>query len=159
MIIIPEDLIISLFGHNAVPYVKAILVALIILPPIIRLITKNQKESDWLRSAHKRQQKKYEYGDPYFAKTKPGPNPESSKLMFESGWTWNEDTKLWEPPSNASAESKKKWEWDAERQIWVDVEQQKRLERYKAFREKQGKGPTYEEWKAAREAESNKENK
>lgn len=120
---------------------------------------KTQRRSDdWLYNAQVRQQKRYEYGDPYFAKKQPEPEQKDHKVVFESGWTWNEKTKLWEPPSNASAESKKKWEWDAERQIWVDVEQQKRLERYKAFREKEGKGPTYEEWKAAREAERNKEN-
>ena len=43
--------------------------------------------------------------------------------------------------------------WDAEKNRWIDMTQIKRMERYKEYRRSQGKGPTYEEWKAAREAE------
>lgn len=157
MIIIPGDLIEALFGSNAVPYVKAIIFALIILPPIFYMIANGQRKANRNTPPKKNQGKKYEYGDPYLAKTNPGPDPKASKFMSESGWTWNEDTKLWEPPEGAGAEARKKWTWDEDKQIWVDVEQQKRLERYKAFREREGKGPTFEEWKAAREAERQKD--
>lgn len=160
MLIIPIELVEALFGPFVAANFDSFLVAAMLLALLIFAFKQQGRgrSDDWLKNAQERQQKRYEYEDPYFAKSKPGPEPKDSKIMFESGWSWNEENKLWEPPSNASAESKKKWEWDAERQIWVDVEQQKRLERYNEFRKKQGKGPTYEEWKAAREAERNKEN-
>ena len=70
-----------------------------------------------------------------------------------NGWIYNEKTKLWEPPDYLSEQSRAKWKWDEKKQIWIDQEKVARLERYHEFRKSQGKGPSYEEWKAAREAE------
>lgn len=74
-----------------------------------------------------------------------------------SGWIYNEETKLWVPPDYLSEQSKVKWRWDEKKQIWIDQEKEERLARYHEFRKSQGKEPTYEEWKAAREAEQNKD--
>lgn len=75
------------------------------------------------------------------------------RLWYPTGWTFNEKTKLWEPPDYISNQSKEKWRWDEKKQIWIDREREARLERYQEFRRSQGKEPTFEEWKAAREAE------
>lgn len=72
---------------------------------------------------------------------------------YPTGWVFNEETQKWDPPDYLSAESKEKWVWDAKKQVWIDQVKEARLERYHEFRKSQGKGPSYEEWKAAREAE------
>lgn len=60
---------------------------------------------------------------------------------YPSGWHFNEKTQLWESPDYINEDA-------------AETENQKlRMERYRRFRRSQGKEPTYEEWKAAREAE------
>ena len=60
---------------------------------------------------------------------------------YPSGWHFNKKTQLWESPDYINEDT-------------ADIENQKlRLERYREYRRSQGKEPTYEEWKAAREAE------
>ena len=71
---------------------------------------------------------------------------------FETGWTYNEKTQLWEPPDYAKKESDKKWKWDSDKKIWVDQEKEKRLAKYKEYHK--DRPPTFEEWKAAREKEN-----
>lgn len=39
---------------------------------------------------------------------------------YPTGWTWNDDKKLWEPPDYLAKESKERWEWDDEKYIWRD---------------------------------------
>lgn len=77
----------------------------------------------------------------------------NKRKWYPSGWVFNEETQLWEPPDYVSDQSKDKWRWDEKKQIWIDQEKEARQERYHEFRKSQGKEPTYEEWKAAREAE------
>ena len=81
-----------------------------------------------------------------------GPKNQEPK-WYPSGWVFNEETQKWDPPDYLSSQSKEKWAWDVEKQIWIDREKESRKDRYHEFRKSQGKGPTYEEWKAAREAE------
>lgn len=67
--------------------------------------------------------------------------PSQEPKWYPTGWYFNEKTKLWEPPDYINEDT-------------ADIENQKlRLERYREYRRSQGKEPTYEEWKAAREAE------
>lgn len=70
-----------------------------------------------------------------------------------TGWYYDEDAKKWNPPEYLAEESARKWRWNQEKKIWIDQEKENRLRRYQEYRRSQGKGPTYEEWKAAREAE------
>lgn len=56
----------------------------------------------------------------------------NGKIYSATGWVWNEKTKLWERPD------------------YIDSE----MPQVKKVRNE----PTYEEWKAAREAEQNKDN-
>ena len=37
-----------------------------------------------------------------------------------TGWTFNEQTKLWEPPAELKKESKSRWKWDEEKRIWIE---------------------------------------
>ena len=68
-----------------------------------------------------------------------------------TGWVYDRDTMKWDPPDYLEEESRKKWRWDEEKRIWIDVEKEKRIERHKQWRREQGKGPTFEEWKAMQE--------
>lgn len=109
--------------------------------------------SDWLSKAQQRQNKRYEYTDPA---SRPRPQKGAQKRenepnWYPSGWTWNEEKQLWEPPDFLNKESAKKWTWDSSKQIWVDEEKERRLERYRKYHE--GREPTFEEWKAQREKE------
>ena len=45
---------------------------------------------------------------------------------YPSGWVFNEETQLWEPPDYLSKESKEKWEWDEEKRIWIDKEKDRK---------------------------------
>lgn len=74
-----------------------------------------------------------------------------------TGWIYDRDTMKWQPPDYLVEESKKKWRWDPEKQIWIDQEKEARLKRYQEFRKAEGKGPTYEEWKAAKLAAQKKD--
>ena len=65
-----------------------------------------------------------------------------------TGWIYDRDTMKWNPPDYLEEESRKKWRWDEEKRIWIDTEKEKRIQRHKQWREEQGKGPTFEEWKA-----------
>ena len=74
-----------------------------------------------------------------------------------TGWVYDRDTQKWNPPEYLVEESRQKWRWNEEKQIWVDQDKEKRLQRYHEYRKSQGREPTYEEWKAAREAEKHPE--
>lgn len=67
---------------------------------------------------------------------------------YPTGWTYNKKTGLWDPPDFLQEESRTKWRWDPEKEIWIDVDKERRLKRYREYRE--GKEPTYEEWKATK---------
>lgn len=145
------ELISQLFGIlismfiNALPFV----LFFILIKWLERKINNDKKKNHTTRNANKELEdyrRKYE------------PNAYRGKrLWYPSGWTYNEKTKLWEPPDYISDQSKEKWRWDEKKQIWIDKEKEARLERYREFRRTQGKTLTYEEWKAAREAELQKE--
>ena len=118
--------------------------------------TKRQKHSnDWLEEAQYRQHRRNEYNDPPIKSHQKRNNGYSTgnTKWYPTGWSYNEDKGLWEPPDYLKTESDDKWEWDPEKRIWIDTEKKRRKERYEQFRRESGKGPTYEEWKAAREAE------
>ena len=78
-------------------------------------------------------------------------NPSNNTQWYPTGWTYNEETQLWEPPDYVKKESDQKWDWDQKKRIWIDKEKAARNERYRKAHE--GQPPTFEEWKAAREAE------
>lgn len=71
-----------------------------------------------------------------------------------TGWYREDESDLWQPPDYIKQESRDKWQWDEEKRIWIDLEKKARLERYRAYRESEGKGLTYEEWKAAKMKEA-----
>lgn len=72
-----------------------------------------------------------------------------------TGWVYDRDTMKWDPPEYLEKESREKWRWDDEKRIWIDKDKEFRKERYHQWRKEQGKGPTFEEWKAQRERENN----
>ena len=80
-------------------------------------------------------------------------NPKEGVRWYPTGWTYNERTKLWDPPDYIQKESAEKWEWDPEKKIWIDKDREARMERYRKYHE--GKPPTFEEWKKQREQENN----
>ena len=71
-----------------------------------------------------------------------------------TGWYYNNKTGKWEPPDHVVKESAETWQWDATRQIWINVKQERRRERYREYHKNQP--PTFEEWKAQRDAEKDK---
>ena len=74
---------------------------------------------------------------------------------YPTGWVFNEETQLWEPPDYLRPESKNKWKWDEKKKIWIDTEKERRLSRYKEYHK--NKPPTFEEWKSLKEQESTSE--
>lgn len=65
------------------------------------------REDDWMSQAQHRQNMRYEYLDPYNPRknnvqTKRNnfkENSEDNPKWYPTGWTYNEETQLWEPPS------------------------------------------------------------
>ncbi len=47
---------------------------------------------------------------------------------YPTGWTFNEKTKLWEPPDFLIAEASERWVWDPDKGIWIDLYKQKQEE-------------------------------
>lgn len=50
------------------------------------------------------------------------------KNWYPTGWTFNEKTKLWEPPDFLIAEASERWVWDPDKGIWIDLFKQKQEE-------------------------------
>lgn len=48
------------------------------------------------------------------------------KNWFPTGWTYNEERKLWEPPDYLKAEAKDRWVWNPEKEVWIDLYKQKK---------------------------------
>ena len=103
-------------------------------------ITKNQTFDEWIND-HKH--------DGFQGNRKEGIK------WYPTGWTFNEKTKLWDPPDFVSKESSEKWRWDEEKKIWIDKEKETRMKRYRKYHE--GQPPTFEEWKAQREKHNHPE--
>ena len=138
-----------------------IIIALAVI--IIALISKRNNEN-WLDEAQRKNETRFEYLNRNVIeasearkikeqrkknKKNQNQNINKSRKWYPTGWVFNEETQLWEPPDYME-EDAKKWEWDEDKLIWIDKEREARKERYSAFRKSQGKPPTYEEWKAAK---------
>lgn len=93
-------------------------------------IVKNQTFDEWIRE-HKQ--------DGYQGNLKEGVK------WYPTGWTYNEKTKVWDPP-NYLRNNKE-----------TEEQKQARMERYRKFHE--GQPPTFEEWKAQREKEKQEQQK
>lgn len=109
--------------------------------------------------AYERKQKKYEELISSKTKESEATNEPEQPSIYQAqhgewsptGWVYDRDTKKWDPPDYLSKESEEKWRWNEEKRIWIDTEKEKRQEKHKQWRQEEGKGPTYEEWKAQRE--------
>ena len=84
-------------------------------------------------------------------------NPKENVKWYPTGWTYNDKTKLWEPPDYLSKETSEKWKWDPDKRIWIDKDKEARMEKYRKYHE--GQPPTFEEWKAQREKEKQEQQK
>ena len=153
---IPHATIERLFGSFVADNFNWIMLAILIAGLIIAIPRRSGKD-DWLSNAQKRQRKHYEYTDP------------------DGKWTYNEKARMWVDPDQIDSEERHQaservrqnwqeqtqraaekaanmeWVWDEEKQLWVDAKEQRRLARYKEYHK--DKPPTFEEWKAQREAE------
>ena len=78
----------------------------------------------------------------------------TGKKWYPSGWTYDEETGLWTPPEYLSHESEQKWRWDENKRIWIDKEKESRMEIYQECRRKEGRPPSFEEWKAEKQKKS-----
>lgn len=166
---IPYEWLESIFGTFVADNFNTIMAVVLIVGFTIKVLKGNSRyNKDWVSEAQERQNKRYEYSDSFMNQTKTQENwnehyARHSDTPFKSyngkwytnGWVYNEETNRWDPPDYLSEESARKWKWDEEKQIWIDQDKLERQERYRKFRE--GKEPTYEEWKAARLKEQQKE--
>lgn len=75
-------------------------------------------------------------------------NNKDQVRWYPTGWTWNEEKQLWEPPDYIVRESDERWEWDEEKKIWIDKQKAEKMEKYRQYRATQPM--SYEEWKAAK---------
>lgn len=115
---------------------------------------KDRREAERLERYRKNQEDKPTAYEAWLKET----HPEYESITGRwspTGWYFNNKTGKWEPPDYLNEESSRKWRWDEEKQIWVDTDKERRLERYRKNRE--GKPPTYEEWKAAKLAKQKSE--
>lgn len=109
--------------------------------------------------AYERKQKKYEELISSKTKESESTNESDQPSIYQAqhgewsptGWVYDRDTKKWDPPDYLSKESEEKWRWNEEKRIWIDTEKEKRQEKHKQWRQEEGKGPTFEEWKAERQ--------
>lgn len=77
------------------------------------------------------------------------------RKWYPTGWYWDQKTQRWTPPDYLSEEARNRWKWDPEKRIWIDLDKERRMERYRKYHK--GREPTFEEWKAARAKEQHPE--
>lgn len=157
MLIVPGEITVGLFGSVKNFYTIATTVTVVSLlvilirkyPKINRKRNVPESQEEIIRidipSVNIREEKR-KIRNKYIIHSN-GKKPEEPN-WYPSGWTYNEETGLWDPPDYLPEESRNKWRWDPEKEIWIDKEKEKRLEQYRKYRE--GKEPTYEEWKVAK---------
>ena len=174
---IPYELIKGIFGTFIADNFNAIMLIIAITGIVFRTLKKKKQSNNWLDKAQKTQNNRFEYlnngihddnenirqkkqeaknrtFEAWAEKNNKDGYAGNRKLKtkwYPTGWTFNEETQLWEPPDYIKKESDQKWEWDQKERIWIDKEKAARNERYRKAHE--GQPPTFEEWKAAREAE------
>ena len=96
------------------------------------------KSDDWLTRAQARQEIRFKNSAPpqynrsqtATKKSKAKGRKKQDRTWYPSGWVFNEETQLWEPPDYLSKESKEKWEWDEEKRIWIDKEKDRKYHLY-----------------------------
>ena len=122
---IPYELIESLFGTRLADNFNTICACLCFVG--IFMYFSNGSISTRRKSRKRKKSKDIEYGYinwSYDLKTKKweGPiyTPEGQRKQSETGWTFNEETQLWEPPKSLQRESAQRWEWDEDKKIWID---------------------------------------
>ena len=119
MIHIPYEVIQGLFGTYVADHFNDIVIGIMGIGALIYIIASNvgrrEKEKDWLTEAQQRQQNKYAYSDPQYSRYKnkitKAPKEKYDKAggkWSATGWYFNPDTELWEPPKRMSRRSKKK---------------------------------------------------
>ena len=118
------------------------------------LAIKAYRKSNWLDEAQTRHKTRFEYMNKGTIRDEQVYTSRTGKWT-PSGWVFDEETKMWQPPDYLSEESKIKWRWDEDKQIRIDAEKEARIAKYKEYHK--DKPPTFEEWKALREQEKNKE--
>ena len=165
LVIIPYDVIENIFGKFIADNFNTIMAIIAVIAIVVRIFgqKKTTNSSDWLNKAQEVQNKRFEYmneslieNNSESKKTQANltgfkGNPKKRTRWYPTGWTYNEDTKLWEPPDYVCKESSEKWKWDPEKRIWIDKEKEAQMEKYRKYHE--GQPPTFEEWKAQREKE------
>lgn len=88
---------------------------------------------DWLTRAQARQEIRFENSappqynrsQPETKKSRTTGKKKQGQTWYPSGWVFNEETQLWEPPDYLSKQSKDKWKWDEKKRIWIDKEKDK----------------------------------
>ena len=145
MIPLPYEILEFLFGNTIASNFNTISGAICILGIFLALLFKNRRKrkkkrkdltqsDDWLTRAQARQEIRFQNASPPLRPTekqqKKAKTPikqnttkqeqDQEPKWYPSGWVFNEETKLWEPPDYLSKQSKKKWEWDEEKRIWID---------------------------------------
>lgn len=90
-----------------------------------------RKNNDWMSQAQRRQYNRYAYTDaPKPKKNKKLKrskmngsvynNPAGEPKWYPTGWVFNEESQLWEPPDYLEKEAVSRWEWDEKKGIWID---------------------------------------
>ena len=145
MIHLPYEILEFLFGDTIASNFNTISGAICILGIFLALLFKNRRKrkkkrkdltqsDDWLTRAQARQEirfknsapPQYNRSQPATKKSKAKGRKKQDRTWYPSGWVFNEETQLWEPPDYLSKESKEKWEWDEEKRIWIDKEKDRK---------------------------------
>lgn len=119
---------------------EIIILAAMAIGLLLKIFIQKQKESKWLEEAQQRQKTRFEYlnGTPRqnskITKIEPRVPKDGypgKQKWYPTGWVFNEETQLWDPPDYLNSAPKDK------------------LARYKEYHK--NRPPTFEEWKAERE--------
>ena len=193
----PNELIKTLFGEYVAENFNTISLVLFAIGFIIFIARKKQiskpkekQDEDYSYNTQKQETKRWDYTDPTSKPRKSHTTkPENEPNWYPTGWTWNEEKQLWEPPDYLSQESHDRWEWNETSRIWVDKSQMNKEANAKKREEvkqnwnkyQQNNAPkpkvhlteeekelarkihverekiSFEEWKAAKQAEKNKD--
>lgn len=164
-IVIPYEIIEKTFGKFIADNFNTISAILVIVGFIIATLSNRFGGKNWIQKAQDKQQKRFDYMNDHISEKEPKTkdsniyqgNRKKGTKWYPSGWTYNEETSLWEPPDYLAKESSEKWRWDPDKRIWIDKEKEARMEKYRKYHE--GQPPTFEEWKAQREKEKQEQQK
>lgn len=133
---IPYEWLEKIFGSFVAQNFSKIAFAVLIGGFIISRIIRKKRDDNWFKRAQRKSQTRFEYMNRNVIEASQARRAKELRDKYHkgedkiinnhgcspTGWIWNEEKQLWDPPDYLSKQSKEKWEWDEKRRIWIDRE-------------------------------------